>query len=328
VELLPDEDEQEVFRRLQRPGSKILDLRQAAITSALFRRLADAWHAAPGMVPRLAIVLDYERWVVFRRVAMARLTTLHEHDVEVEIVYGQLADLGRLSTWFARGRLQHATPAIIAWLRIHWRPTAIWPWVLDVTAHLVEATADAEEVPDLLLEISDIALLRGETDGLTEAAKHARSALSWIGDAPSVTRCRALRALAATATARGDTNAATTHLNMAEAIAAVIEDASEETHALIDLGSHALRRRDLAVAETLFGRALVLAPTDAPSLRAMIHNLLARALAGQAKHEQASRHAELALALQWDPCHRLAGADRTLIQRIQDQSATAEGASR
>ena len=321
VELQPDDDASHVFRRLQGPGSKILDLRRAVVSAAFFDRMADSWQAPPGMVPRLAIVLDYERWVIFRNVARSRLTVLTAREVEVEIVYGQLLDLGRLSAWFERGRLLHAMPAVVTWLRREWRVTTMWPWVLDVTARMIEATVSVEDVPHLLLEISDLAYACGESEGAAEAAKHAHTALRWIGDAPSATRCRALRALSATSMLRGETDAAVIHLGKAMTIAKIIEDASEEAWALVDLGMHALGCRRFAAAEAAFGRAALQAPAYAASLRAMIHQQLSLALAQQAKDDEAAQHAALSIALRsapWlVPVHEEAG----LRQRLQDQYA-------
>jgi tetratricopeptide (TPR) repeat protein len=325
VALRADDDESQAFRRLQGPGPKILDLRQAEITAPFFDRLAAAWHAAPGMVPRLAIVIDYERWVVFRNVALSRLMALTRREVKIEIVYGQLLDLGRLSAWFECGRLLHAMPAVVAWLRTEWHPTAIWPWVLDVTARMVQSTAAVEEVPHLLLEISDLAYSQ-EGDGVTEAAKHAHAALVWIGDAPSPARCRALRALAATAKVRGDADAAAIHLDAAVAIAMVIEDACEGAWALVDLGIHALGCRRFAEAEAAFARAARLASPEAASLRAMIHQQLSLALIPQGKHEEATRHAELAVALRWTPWAVLGSEEPALRQPLHDQDASRRAA--
>ncbi len=147
-----------VFDQLQRgAGSKLLDLRAArAIKVGLFERLASDWKAPRGTVPCLGIVLGFEEWTVLRHVAARRLRPLADRGVRVETFYSHQAD--SLPGWFAGGDVRHdRLRDVIAWLRTEWRPGPIGPTVLGRTASLIQASAEVDAVPELLLELAAIA---------------------------------------------------------------------------------------------------------------------------------------------------------------------------
>ena len=327
VEVEPDFDERIyplVFRALQLgPRSKLLDLRLVKqVKMDLFERLADAWCVAPGTVPRLAIVLGYESWVVFRHVAARRLRPLVDKRVEVEMLYAQQID--SVPAWFKDGHARHdQLRAVIDWLRTQWRPTAIWPMVLGTTAVLVQASGATDEVPELLLELVGLALAFEDPEGVEQAIKHARAAVHWVGEAPSVARCRALRALATATFRQGDTEVALALLDTAIASAIMIGDRVEEATAIAEIGFHALRNGHFARAEDRFRCALaLLSADDLPYLRATLHHHLALALHKQHKDaDEAEYHATTALALRWDRSSRRASEDGALLARIRARRA-------
>ena len=59
--------------------------------------------------------------------------------------------------------------------------------------------------------------------------------------------------------------------------------------------------RRFAAAEAAFRRAAILAPAQAISLRAVIHQQLSLVLAQQAKHDEAEQHAHRAVTLRSTP---------------------------
>jgi tetratricopeptide (TPR) repeat protein len=309
-----------VFARLQLgPRSKLLDLRAATMIKLdLFEGLADAWKARPGTVPRLGVLLDYERWAVLRDAAARRLKPLVDEGVAVEFLYEQ--QINSLPAWFSHGHVHHdQIPAVLDWLRTRWHATAEWPAVLSTTAMLVHASAPTEDVPELLIEIAAIALSFGGMEAAEQAAGRARSALTWVGDQPSVTRCRALRSLATATLAKGEVEAGLAHLETAITAAVLINDPIEEASALHQIGFHAFSGRHFARAEDRFRRAIgVLSAADSPYLLATLYHGLAAALDAQRKNdEEAERHASAALELRWDKDSRLAHDDRALIARIR-----------
>lgn len=314
-----------VFERLQRgPGSKLLDLRSMRVVKVtLFERMASAWQAARGTVPRLGILLDYERWIVLRNVAARRLRPIHDRGVQVEIFYAQQVD--SLPGWFARGEVPHdRLREVIDWLRTQWRPGAIWPMVLIRTASMVKGSADAEAVPEMLLELAAIARSFPGTEGAEQAVHHGRAALAWVGDQPSRVRCRALRTVAAASLAAGKTAAGLVLLESAITTAAVLRDPIEEASALAAIGLHALQCGHHARAEARFRAALALLTDDDPAyLRATLHHDLALTLLEQRKDaEQAEQHATTALGLRRDRRSHLASKDIALITRIRAQRAS------
>lgn len=323
VEVEPDFSEPlyaTVFELLQLgPRSKLFDLRAArVIPPALFERLASAWRVRRDTVPRLGIVLDYERWTVLRNVAARRLQPLVDHGIAVETFYPQQLDT--LPRWFAGGDVRHDHLGdVIYWLRTQWQPGPIWPTVLSRTASLAQAFARVDEVPDMLLDLAAIARSFGGTEGSEQAAKHARAALLWVGAQPSRARCRALRTLAAAMLARGQPKAALALLNTAIKAAAVLQDPIEEASALAEVGIHELQCGHHARSETRFRAALALLSDDGPAyLRATLHHVLALVLLEQHKDaEQAEHHANIALGLRWDRGSQLASEDIALIARIR-----------
>src|SRR4051794_29193937 len=101
----------EVFDMLQAtPGNKVLDLRDAGISSDAFNALAVNWRAPRGQVPRIAIVLDFAHWVVFRNHAGPALESLATNGVVAAVAYeDQTRGMGLVS-WFAGGPLPHNVP--------------------------------------------------------------------------------------------------------------------------------------------------------------------------------------------------------------------------
>lgn len=300
------------------PRSKLLDLRAAKVIKLeLFERLAAAWTAPAGTVPRLGIVLGYEHWAVLRNVAARKLKPILDEGVAVEWFYAQQMD--SVPTWFSHGDVQHdEIRTVLAWLRTQWRATASWPAVLSATATLVHAHAPVEDVPEMLLDITAIALSFGGMEAAEQAAGYARSALVWVGDAPSAPRCRALRWLATATLAKGEAEAGLALLGTAITTAMVIQDPIEEASALHQIGAHALGGKHFARAEVLFRRALALeSGTDAPDLRATLHHDLATALEAQGKHDDAEHYATAALDLRPDKESRVARDDRALLTRIR-----------
>jgi len=71
-------DYADTFAALQSPtSSKVLDLVPARLLCAdIFERLSGAWTATSDVVPRLGIVLSFERWVMLRDIALAALQPL------------------------------------------------------------------------------------------------------------------------------------------------------------------------------------------------------------------------------------------------------------
>jgi hypothetical protein len=322
VEVAPEFSERmyaTVFARLQRgPLSKLLDLRAAElITLDLFEHLARAWKAPPGTVPRLGILLGYDGWAVLHQVAARALQPIIDEGVAVETFYEQ--QIHSLPAWFSRGHVRHDDiRAVMDWLRTQWRATATWPAVLSTTAILVHAHAPVEDVPDLLIELAAIALSFGGMEAAEQAAGHARSALAWLGDKPSVARCRALRSLATATMIKGEPEVGLALLETAITMAVMIKNQVEEARALHQIGFHALRCGHFARAEDEFCRALgLLSDHYSLHLQATLHHDLAIALHAQSKNEDAEHHATEALALRWTRESSLAREDRALIARIR-----------
>jgi ATP/maltotriose-dependent transcriptional regulator MalT len=262
-------------------------------------------------------LLGYEGWAVLHQEAARTLQPIIDEGVAVEIFYEQ--QIHSLPAWFSRGHVRHDDiRAVIDWMRTQWRATATWPAVLSTTAILVHAHAPVEDVPDLLIELAAIALSFGGMEAAEQAAGHARSALTCIGDNPSVTRCRALRSLATATMTKGEHEAGLAILETAITIAVMIKNQVEEARALHQIGFHALSCGHFARAEDGFCRAIgVLSDNYSQHLQATLHHDLALALHAQSKNEDAERHAIEALALRWRRESRLAREDRALIARIR-----------
>lgn len=317
-----------VLDQFQRgPGSKLLDLRAArAIKVGLFERLASDWKAPRGAVSHLGIVLGFEEWTVLRHVTARRLRPLVDRGVSVETFYAMQAD--SLAGWFAGGGVRHdRLRDVIAWLRTEWRPGPIWPTVLGRTASLIQASAEVDAVPELLLELAAIARSFDGSEGAEQAAQHAHAALSWLSDQPSPARCRALRAVAAAKLSLGQTEAGLALLVTAMNTATELQDPIELASGLAEIGFHALRRGHAAYSEARFRDALTLMSTGGPAdLCATLHHGLALALHAQRKDpDKAERHATTALRLRRDPGSQLAREDRALLALICARRASPRG---
>jgi tetratricopeptide (TPR) repeat protein len=307
-------DYAKTFAALQLPRSaKLLDLTPARLISAdLFDRLAGAWTAPPGTVPRLGILLSFERWVMLREAAVAALQPLASRGVEVEIFYSEQAS--RLEAWFSRGQVVHNVPAVIETLTVRWQPSAIWPIVLDTLDQLARAHTCSAELPALLTEIAGLALLCG---GAEQAATLAREALYYLSERPSTMRSQALRELGTALIGQGRTAAGLAYLDQAIAMAAAAKDPVVGASALCQRALYALNHGDYPNAERRFrGAITLLSPHGQPShLLALAHHNLAVALMLQG-NEEAEHHAATALALRSNS--HLAEEDRSLLSRLRD----------
>jgi hypothetical protein len=244
----------------------------------------------------------------------------------METFYSHQAD--SLPGWFASGDVRHdRLRDVIAWLQTDWRPGPIWPTVLGRTANLIQASAEVDAVPELLLELAAIARSFAGSEGAEQAAHHAHAALSWLGDQPSPARCRALRASAVAKLFLGQTEAALALLVTAMNTATELHDPIELASGLAEIGFHALRRGHAAHGETRFRDALTLQSTEGPAdLRATLHHGLAPALHVQRKDAgEAERHATTALGLRWDQGSQLAREDRALLALICARRASPRG---
>jgi tetratricopeptide (TPR) repeat protein len=308
------------FAELQRtPSAKLLDLTPARRLSAdVFDRLAEAWTAPPDTVPRLGVLLSFERWVMMRHAALRSLQPV-VRGVRVNVFYQEQALGGHLATWFRDGQVVHALPGVIATLSQRWEPSAMWPMVLDSLARLIRAYAGAPELPALLTEVAGLALSCGGAD---QAATLAREAIYYLPEVPSATRAKALRELGAALMGQGQSAAGLALLDQAITMAAAVKDAGVGASALCQAGLFALNRGDHANAEQRFRAAIELLspPTQRPHLRALAHHSLAIALMNQGNGE-AEYHAQIALALRSDPQSHLAEQDRLLLSQLREVRA-------
>ena len=78
-----------IFSLLQRlPGPKLLDLTPVRLLSLdFFDALAASWTVSGAKVPRLALVLSFERWVMLFRPAIEALQPIVALGVEVVVAY-------------------------------------------------------------------------------------------------------------------------------------------------------------------------------------------------------------------------------------------------
>jgi hypothetical protein len=307
----------------------LLDLRARVVQLDLFEYLATTWQAAPGDVPRLGVVLDYELWALLRIGAERLLRPVA--DRHVHVFYAQQEQ--EIPEWFAHGKILHSNlRGVIAWLRQEWQqqPPAYWSKVLDATTLLIQSEAAYDEVPDLIVELVDIALSFEDAAAADHASRYARAALHWAGTVPSPARCRALRSLAMTQLRIGDARAALLYLNTAIRDALMIGDRVEEVRALTELAGYSVRDNNLARAENQLRRAYELLTPEAPAaLRATVCRGLADVRNQQGLNDdETERHAVAALLLD-DEDSDLADQDYALLARIWengDDRSTAEAA--
>jgi hypothetical protein len=174
------------------PDDKLLDLTPARLLCVeVFERLGAAWTAPRDAVPRLGILLSFDRWVMLREIALIALRPLTTRGIWVELFYEEQAWGGHLAAWFTHGQVVHAPAAVVATLVAGWRPSPGWPQVLDTLTRLVRVYSSAAELPALLVEVAELALSCGGGD---LAATLAQEALYYLPTDPSVTRSQALRA--------------------------------------------------------------------------------------------------------------------------------------
>jgi Flp pilus assembly protein TadD len=311
-------DHASTFAALQRmsPG-QLLDLVPVRLLRAdLFTQLAAAWTASPVIVPRMAILLSFERWVSLRETALAALQPLAARGVRVEVFYAEQASAGHLAEWFAHGRVVHNVRAAIATLVVHWQPSASWPMVIDTLARLARAYTPTRELPELLTQIAALALSCG---GAVEAATLAREALYYLPETPSATRSQALRELGTALICQDQTSAGLAFLDRAFTMAASAKAPDIGASALCHSGLCALNHGDYSGAARRFRRAIELLspPICRPHLLALAHHSLAVALMHQGR-PGAEHHARTALALRPDPRSHLAEEDRLLLAKLRE----------
>jgi hypothetical protein len=273
------------------PGSKVLDLRQVdTISSELFRSLAKSWRASSDNVPRLAIVVAFDHWAIFRSVVAGCFRD--RAGVIAELFYEQQAvSLGR---WFSRGEVMHHPAAVVhALLRDH---------------------ASPGEAPRLFTDTAHVALTCRSAD---RAERLAREALRLLGGISSAARCRALRVLGVALVAKGEITTGLMLLEDVITMASGLGAFGELSAALMHLGIYALERDDPELAEIRFRDALAEPVTDA-ELAASVHHHLAIALLRQSK-DGAELHATIAASLRLDPESTPAQQDRALLAQIHER---------
>ncbi len=308
------------FATLQRtPGCKLLDLTPARMLSVeVFERLSASWTAPPGTVPRLGILLSFERWVMLRDDARAALAPLAGAGVAVEVLYEEQAWGVCAAIWFALGNVIHNVPAVLGSLAKRRLPSsAIWPMVIDTLRDLVRTHYVGSEVPDLLTQIAGLALSCGGAD---QAAVLAREALYHLPETANAARSRALRELGAALVGQGQTEAGMAHFDQAITVAERARDPVGSARALCQSGLCALNHGDYANAERRLRRAIELLapPVRRPHLLASAHHSLAIALMYQGCDE-AEHHVRTAMELCPDPHSHLAEEDRILLDRLREQ---------
>lgn len=277
----------------------------------VFERLAAAWTAPADTVPRLGIVLSFERWVMLHEAALAALRPVAERGVRVEVFYDEQTP--HLAAWFAHGQVVHNPRAVIATLARRWHPSERWPEVIMELTRLVRANAGGDELPALLVDIADLALSCGGAD---HASTLAREAIYYLRPSPSATRGQALRVQGTALMTQGQIVAGLRLMDEAIAVAARAAAPSVGASALCQSGLCVLNHGDYAGAERRFRRAIeLLTSTHRQQLRALAHHSLAVALMHQGKDE-AEHHARAALALRTDPTSHVAEEDRLLLQRL------------
>jgi tetratricopeptide (TPR) repeat protein len=308
------------FAELQRmPSAKLLDLTPARRLSAdVFDRLGDAWTAPPKTVPRLGVLLSFERWVMMRHSALTSLQQVVQRGVRVNVFYEEQASGGHLGAWFRDGQVFHNLPAVVATLALRWEPSAMWPWpmVIDTLARLIRSYAGIPQRPALLTDVAGLALSCG---GAEQAARLAREAVYYLPEVPSATRAKALRELGVALMSQGQSAAGLALLDQAIAMSAAVKDPAVGASALCQAGLFALNRGDYPNAERRFRRAIDLLspPIRRPQLLAQVSHNLAIALMNQGK-DGAEFHARTALALRSDPQSHLAEQDRLLLSQLRE----------
>jgi tetratricopeptide (TPR) repeat protein len=303
-----------IFAALQEPtGSKLLDLVPARLLCAdLFEDLARAWSAGCETVPRLGILVSFERWML-RDVALVQLHPLAARGVRVDVLYAEQAAAGYLDAWFAHGQVVHNVPAAIATLAAHWQPSEGWPLVVDTLCRLARSHTGAAELPVLVTQLAALALSCGDAE---RAATLAREALYYLPETPSATRCQALRELGTAVICQGQTAVGLAFLDQASALAAQAKAPDIGASALCHSGLCALNHGDYRGAERRFRDAIeLLANGRRRHLLALAHHSLAVALLHQG-HPAAEQHARTALALRTDPDSHLAEQDRMLLAKV------------
>ncbi len=317
-----------IFAALQAPaGSRLFDLVSARLLCAdLFEDLAAAWTVGRETVPRLGILVSFERWVMLRDAALAQLQPLAARGIRVEMHYAEQASAGYLTAWFAHGQVVHDVPAAIATLVAHWHPSPSGPLVIDALCRLARAHTSAAELPVLVTQLAALALSCGDA---VRAATLAREALFYLPETPSPTRCQALRELGTALLSQGQIVAGQAFLDQASTMAAQANAPDIGASALYHSGLCALNHGDYPAAERRFRGAIALlsATGQRRHLLALAHHSLAVALLHQG-HPDAEAQAQIALALRPDPDSHLAEQDRLLLAKLRERRGDAAAPER
>ena len=306
------------FLALQVPtGSKLFDLTPATMVSLdLFERLAKAWTSPAGAVPRLALAVSFERWVMCREVALAALEPIAAQGVRIALLYDAQINGTRLAAWLERGHIVHNVRGVVDALTAGWTPSAVWPSVIEMLARLSRAHARAAELPGLLTDVAGLALSCGGAD---QARLLAHEALDCLPVKPSPTRGRALRELGVALLGQGQTMEGLRMLDHAAHTAAMVGDSSVGASALYTAAVCSLNHGDHAAAEGRLRAAIkLLAPAGCARLLAQAHHHLAVVLHHR-RSDDAEYHAGAALALRSDAAGHLAEQDRLLLARVREQ---------
>ena len=308
-----------IFAALQAPAAgKLLDLVPARLLCAdVFEDLARAWTVGSDVVLRLGILLSFERWVMQREAALAALEPLAARGVRVEVFYAEQASAGYLAPWFAHGQVVHNVPAAIATLAAHWHPSESCSLVIDTLCRLARAYTSTTELPVMVTQLAALALSCGDA---VRAATLAREALCYLPEAPSATRCQALRELGTAVICQGQITAGLAFLDQAFVMAAQAKVPDIGASALCHSGLCALNHGDYPSAERRFRSAIELLSTAGHRrhLLALAHHSLAVALMHQG-HPDAEHHAATALALRPDRESHFAEQDRMLLTKLREQ---------
>jgi hypothetical protein len=303
---------------MQSNGSKIVDLTAAtvgAVGHQFFAAVAQTWSAPASRVPRIAVVLSFDRWAVARETAKPCIAALAEHGVEMVLFYQEQGSLA-LAQWLIDGVVRHDVElAIRTLLRDSWIPTGTWPMVVAAAAELVYREVRPEHVPRLLSCLSGIALSCG--DALI-AEPLARDAVIRAGMVPSPLRALALRTLGATLIQLGHDGDGIHLLELAVATADLCDAPPELAAALCHCGMYHIAHGNNETAEHRFRRAVEVAERskvggDTPGVA---HHGLALALLRRGDDGAAAIHAARARAARRDP-HPFAELDRALLAELQ-----------
>jgi hypothetical protein len=291
------------FHAMQTTGVKILDVTAAsadAVGVDFFEELARAWCAPVGCVPRVAVVLPFDRWTLLRETVAPCSVALARMGTELVLFYQEQGSLA-LAQWLTDGGIRHDVErAVRSLLHDSWTPRAAWPQVVAAAADLVRREAPPEHIPRLLACLSAIALGCGDPQ-IAEPLAH--DALVRAGAKSSAPRALALRTLGSIRIAQGRGEEGIHVLELAVETAERCHDRVALAAALCHLGVYKLAADDNCAAENCFRRAIEIGEhgrldSDIPGVA---HHGLAMALLRRGLDQSAAIHAAKARAARLDP---------------------------